>query len=110
MVAIWGGGAVLLIGGVWPTLLSVMIGAGLGRPKSEKKDDYDLDRFSRSAPEEAAKPSARTVSADDQEKLRKLRETLERNLAAAGRSCLAEAARVTCRDLGRRPKCGRVPA
>ena len=34
---------VLLLGGVWPTLLNVMLGAGFGRDHS--KDGYDLERF-----------------------------------------------------------------
>src|SRR5207244_2481957 len=32
---LWMGGAVLLIGGVWPSLVNLMIGAGLGRPHKE---------------------------------------------------------------------------
>src|SRR4051812_41234378 len=53
---IWMGGAVLLIGGVWPSLVSLMIGAGLGRPHKEKTDDYDLERFSKSKPTKAPEP------------------------------------------------------
>ena len=34
---------VLLVGGVWPTLLNVLLGAGFGRDRS--KETYDLDRF-----------------------------------------------------------------
>ena len=34
---------VLLVGGVWPTLLNLLLGAGFGRERS--KEAYDLDRF-----------------------------------------------------------------
>ena len=34
---------VLLLGGVWPSLLNVLLGAGYGRDRS--KDAYDLERF-----------------------------------------------------------------
>jgi hypothetical protein len=87
IVAIWGGGSLLLIGGVWPTVLGLMIGAGLGRPKTEKKEEYNLDRVGQTSAEEediTVKPGAKTVTAEDHDKLRQLQETLERNLAAAG--------------------------
>jgi len=42
--AIWTGGAVLLIGGIWPTLVSLLVGAGFGGGE-EDDDNYDLSRF-----------------------------------------------------------------
>jgi hypothetical protein len=45
--AIWTGGAMALIGGVWPTLVSLLVGAGYGLSEVED-DEYDLERFGRS--------------------------------------------------------------
>src|SRR5437667_5969116 len=40
---LWMGGALLLIGGVWPSLVNLMIGAGMGSPKRDKQTDaYEL--------------------------------------------------------------------
>ena len=78
--AIWGGGAVLLIGGIWPTLVSLMIGAGLGR-KKDQESEYDLDRF-KGGTEAAAKSASKAPTAEDHRKLRELQEKLEKNLAA----------------------------
>ena len=82
---IWMGGAVLLIGGVWPSLVSLMIGAGLGRPHKEKTDDYDLERFSKSKPTKAPEPVAKPgLSAAEAQKLRDMQDQMEKDLAAAG--------------------------
>src|SRR5207248_1549758 len=79
---LWGGGAVVLIGGIWPTALNLMIGAGLGR-KKEKEPDYDLDRF-KGGPEPAAAPSGRVApTAADHQQLKALEESLQRNIAAS---------------------------
>src|SRR5262249_18763432 len=79
---IWGGGAVLLIGGVCPTALNLMIGAGLGR-KKEKEPEYDLDRFKGGA-EPSTAPSGRVApTAADHQHLKELEETLQRNIAAS---------------------------
>jgi hypothetical protein len=79
---LWMTGAVLLIGGVWPSLVNLMIGAGMGRPKSEKKDEYDLSRFGNSLKPtkkvEAAKP---TISAADSQRLQDLQEQLAQNVS-----------------------------
>ena len=37
-------GGLLVIGGAWPTLLGVLIGAGFGRPPRAKEKGYDLSR------------------------------------------------------------------
>jgi prepilin-type N-terminal cleavage/methylation domain-containing protein/prepilin-type processing-associated H-X9-DG protein len=66
---------VILIGGVWPVLLNLMIGAGLGRKKLDDID-YDLDRF-----ESEAKPSAPKVTAADLAQLNEVDHDLEENLS-----------------------------
>lgn len=80
--ALWMSGALLLIGGVWPTLINLMIGAGFARPKTPK-EDYDLDRFS-SAPEKAAAAAKPGMSNADNERLRNMQGQLEADLAASG--------------------------
>ncbi len=44
IIALWGGGSVLLIGGIWPIVLNVLIGAGFGAKQAEEAED-DLSRF-----------------------------------------------------------------
>ncbi len=61
---LWTGGAVLLIGGVWPTILNLLVGAGYGRPPRQE-EDYDLSRFGRGKPELAA--AAATPEMDSEE-------------------------------------------
>lgn len=79
--AIWIGGTVLVVGGVWPTIINLLIGAGFGR-KREKDPDYDLDRFKG---EEAAKPIPATVlSETDQDKLAALEASLTASLQPSG--------------------------
>ncbi len=62
----WTGGAVLLVGGVWPTVLSVLVGAGFGRPPREK-EEYDLSRFGKGKSEASAQPAAPAVDAEELE-------------------------------------------
>jgi len=82
IILLWGGGALLLIGGVWPVVVNVMIGAGLGRNK-EKEPEYDLDRFKGGA-ETATAPSGRAApTAADHKQLKELEESLQRNIAAS---------------------------
>jgi hypothetical protein len=80
---LWTGGAVLLIGGVWPSLVGLIIGAGLGGPKREKKGEgYDLSRFGKSsAPSKSAAPMKPGVSEADAQQLRDLQEKLEQNVS-----------------------------
>jgi len=76
---LWTGASVLLIGGVWPSVVSLMVGAGLGFNKEDKGPDYDLDRFKG---EEAKKPGAPQPTAADMQHLRDLESELEKKLAA----------------------------
>lgn len=70
-------GGVLLLGGVWPSVLAVLVGAGFGSRKA--KEEYDLSRFN-GAPEEdaAAKPG---VTAEDMDELDRLNASLEQSSA-----------------------------
>jgi hypothetical protein len=85
-MAIWMGGSLVLIGGIWPSVVSVMIGAGLGRPKKDKsEEEYDLDRFGKhkepSKPAVAVKPG---MTASEAQQLSDMQAEMEKNLAAAG--------------------------
>jgi hypothetical protein len=74
---LWLGASVLLIGGVWPSVVSLMVGAGLGISGEEKGPEYDLSRFK----SEEEKKAAAATSADMQH-LHELEDELEKKLAA----------------------------
>jgi len=78
--ALWTGASILLIGGVWPSIVSLMVGAGLGFKKEDKGPEYDLARFKG---EEQKKPGARPeTTAADMQHLHELEDELEKKLAA----------------------------
>lgn len=74
---LWTGASVLLIGGVWPSIVSLMVGAGLGFHKKEEGPEYDLSRFK--GEKEKEKPAA---TAADMQHLHELEDELEKKLAA----------------------------
>lgn len=83
---------IALVGGLWPTLLNVMIGAGFGRkpdpnePKTKKQkfDWGSLLRKSKSAPKPAS-PAAH-VTVGDQQHLREVADAYERTLGGSAGS------------------------
>jgi hypothetical protein len=72
--------SVVLIGGIWPIVLNLLIGAGFGRKAEPKEPAYDLERFGKHPEEPTAAVAA--VNEDDMEKLHALEEELERNLVS----------------------------
>ncbi|HVT90844.1 MAG TPA: hypothetical protein VHD56_18465 [Tepidisphaeraceae bacterium] len=81
--AIIGGSAgLVLIGGIWPTLLGLMTGAGMApKPKpKEKKKERSLWSYKSSTPEVKAKAGP---SAADQAEVQAIADSYERNLAAS---------------------------
>lgn len=76
---LWLGASVLLIGGVWPSVVSLMVGAGLGISSEEKGPEYDLDRFKSEADKKAV-PTGPTNA--DMQHLHELEDELEKRLAA----------------------------
>lgn len=81
---LWSAGSLAAIGGIWPTVLALMLGAGLG-PKP-KEPEYDLDRFKSSEGETesaAANPAPKTMSDDDRQRLHTQLEKLEQNIGSA---------------------------
>ncbi len=76
---LWTAGSVLVIGGIWPTILNLLIGAGFGRRK-EKDPEYDLDRF-KGEEEKSAKKAGPTE--EDMEQLRAVEAGIENALGIA---------------------------
>ena len=79
-------GGVVLIGGIWPTVLGVMLGAGLGRPpksESEKANEEYLKRFGKGAKSEPV-AVAKGPTGGDMQRLDEMNAALETQLAAAG--------------------------
>ena len=83
---LWTSASMLLIGGVWPSAVSLMTGGGLGlRREKSDEPEYDLSRYGKGKPE--SKPGARVgPSAAEMEEVRRLDEELERQLAAGATS------------------------
>ncbi|MGH7214961.1 MAG: hypothetical protein ACREIT_09375 [Tepidisphaeraceae bacterium] len=76
MYGLWITGSVVVIGGVWPTVLGLLAGAGFGRPPREK--EYDLDRFGKAEPDPAK--AVATIPADASDKLNQLNDEIEKSL------------------------------
>jgi hypothetical protein len=66
----------LVIGGVWPTILQLLVGAGLG--KKQKADDYNLDRYSGKTAAAVMKPTGLTEA--DHQQIEAMEAALEKNL------------------------------
>jgi hypothetical protein len=76
-LTLWALGGAALVGGVWPTLLRFLVGAGLGPKRLEPA--YDLGRF-HGGPEPAEAPAGPTEQ--ESAHLRELEEAMLRGLAA----------------------------
>lgn len=72
----YGVGGFVVIGLIWPTVLNLLIGAGLGR--APKEPEYDLSRYKGDS-KSAEKPKA-VVTDEDMDKLKALEEELEESL------------------------------
>jgi hypothetical protein len=87
-MAVWMGAALVLIGGIWPTLINLMIGAGFAKPKTPK-ETYDLNRFGKHPEPAKASVAKPGMSAEEADDLRQMQEKMEKDLAAAGVSMTA---------------------
>lgn len=81
-IAIWTIGSVAVIGGVWPTFLSLIVGAGLGGSREKKKKEDYFDRFSHHR--EPEKAGAKVVGDAEHQRLDDMNRALEQRLASAG--------------------------
>jgi hypothetical protein len=77
---LWCGAAILLIGGVWPSVVSLLVGAGLGFHKEDQGPEYDLSRFKAEA--DAKKAAGHVPTSAEVAHLQELEAELERKLAA----------------------------
>src|SRR5262249_757907 len=71
---------ILLVGGVWPSIVSLMVGAGLGFNKEDEGPEYDLNRFKHE--EDKKKAAAAQPTAADVKHLHDLEDELGKKLAA----------------------------
>jgi hypothetical protein len=78
-VFLWTAGGLILIGGIWPTVVNLLIGAGFGRAKPAD-DAYDLSRFQREAD---LLPAPAPVVDEQMLRLRELEEELAKNAQTA---------------------------
>ena len=69
-------GGLLLIGGVWPVIISLLAGAGFGSTK--KEESAGLSQYKGSRPAEISKPDQ--VTEKDRERLAAMNAELEKNL------------------------------
>jgi hypothetical protein len=69
--------SLIVVGGIWPSVLAILVGAGYG---PAVKETYDLSRFKGSPAEKKSAKSGPTEA--DQAKVRELADELERKLLA----------------------------
>jgi hypothetical protein len=78
--ALYPAAGVVLIGGVWPTLLNLMVGAGLGR-KRDEEPGIDLSKYKSTATAPTPKGKAE-LSDDERRQLDAVAAAMEAELAA----------------------------
>jgi len=84
---LWGLGGLVLIGGIWPSVLQLLIGAGLGRPPksaTEKENEDYLSRFGKGKKQPQRVLAATGPTDADNQRLDEMNNALESELAAAG--------------------------
>jgi hypothetical protein len=96
---------VVLVGGVWPTLLNFLVGIGLGR-KKKPDEEYDVERFKGTSKSKMPARSATAMTQRDEQQLAAITAELEQSLAASvsaspagGNGAPAAAAAPTVREL-----------
>ncbi|HYE16982.1 MAG TPA: hypothetical protein VEA69_00940 [Tepidisphaeraceae bacterium] len=82
--AVYGGAGLVIIGGIWPTILGLLMGAGLGRPVPEKL--MDISKYKGDSKRAEKKPEP---SDDDMDRLKALEEQLEASLRAGAHERVA---------------------
>ena len=80
------GGGIVVIGGIWPTIVNLLVGAGLGGER-RKEEEYDLDRFGNG---EETKPAAGAVTDEDRDQLAAVEASLEASVKSAGIAMTAD--------------------
>jgi hypothetical protein len=84
VIGLWGGGSVVLIGLIWPTLINLAVGAGLA-PKRVSREEKKRDAAYLASIKSEAEPQAPklAVTASDTAALRKLTDVMQSELQAA---------------------------
>ncbi len=82
--AIGAGAGLVLIGGVWPSLVRLLVGAGLGRAASEEKAEKATRRSSKPSKAVAPDLAPKGPSAADERALRDYTSELESKVGPAG--------------------------
>jgi hypothetical protein len=93
-IALWAVGGVVVIGGIWPTILNLLLGAGLGRPpktEEEKANEEYLSRFGKGKKKPKPVLAAKGPTDADLKQLDSMNAALEGELAAAGMSLTSAA-------------------
>jgi len=82
-------GGVVIIGGIWPTILNLLLGAGLGRPpktEEEKANEEYLKRFGKGQKKSKPVLASKGPTESDLKQLDSMNQALEIELAGAGMS------------------------
>jgi hypothetical protein len=82
-IALWTLGSVIVIGGIWPFVIQLLIGAGLAKPP-KPKEEYDLERFGKGKQDAKAAGRPKEMTVAEQDRLRRMNEEMERDLAPSG--------------------------
>jgi hypothetical protein len=85
--ALWAIGGVVVVGGIWPSVLQILLGAGLGRPPksaAEKENEDYLSRFGKGPRDPKPVLAAKGPTEADKDRLDEMNTALESQLAAAG--------------------------
>ena len=78
-------GATLVIGGIWPTALSLIVGAGFGPKREAKKEGFSLGSYCAGKTESsAAESTVPVVSQAERDRLDEMNRNLEEQLQSAG--------------------------
>jgi hypothetical protein len=85
--SLWAVGGLVVVGGIWPTILNLLLGMGFGRPRksAEAKSDAEyLSRFGKGkkVPPKVSAPTGPTE--EDRAQLDQMNQSMEAQLAAAG--------------------------
>ena len=85
--ALWAIGGVVVVGGIWPSVLQILLGAGLGLPPksaAEKENEDYLSRFGKGPKDPQPVLAVKGPTEDDQQRLEEMNAAMESKLAAAG--------------------------
>lgn len=100
-IALWCIGGVVVIGGIWPTVLNILLGAGLGRPpksESEKENEAYLKRFGKGSTKAKPVLAAKGPTNEDMQQLDAMNAAMEGELADAGIFATAASAEASSSD------------